>query len=50
MIRHGLAVSLLALTVLFAPGAEAAPQELKFGHVGEPGSLLARSAWSAASC
>jgi tripartite ATP-independent transporter DctP family solute receptor len=44
MIRHGLAVSLLALTVLFAPGAEAAPQELKFGHVGEPGSLLARSA------
>jgi TRAP-type transport system periplasmic protein len=37
-------VSLLGLAALLAPGAQAAPQEFKFGHVGEPGSLLERSA------
>ncbi|HXV25981.1 MAG TPA: TRAP transporter substrate-binding protein [Alphaproteobacteria bacterium] len=34
----------LACAVLFAGGARAEPIELKFGHVGEPGSLFAASA------
>ncbi len=34
----------LACTALFASNARAEPIELKFGHVGEPGSLFAASA------
>lgn len=44
-IRLGVRAALVAAIAMFASGlASAAPMELKFGHVGAPGSLFATSA------